>query len=89
MLTVPMIMNAPDSTLAIVLSMVPMFSPILMVMRVFATEVPWWQLAASVLLMLGSIVGAIWLAGRIYRIGILRYGQRPSLRQLLRWIAEG
>jgi ABC-2 type transport system permease protein len=88
-LTVPMIMNAPDSTLAIVLSMVPMFSPILMVMRVFATEVPWWQLAASVLLMLGSIVGAIWLAGRIYHIGILRYGQRPSLRQLLRWIAEG
>jgi ABC-2 type transport system permease protein len=88
-LTIPMIMNAPDSTLAVVLSLVPMFSPILMVMRLFATEVPWWQIAASVVLMLGSIVGAVWLAGRIYRIGILRYGQRPSFRQLARWIVEG
>ncbi len=88
-LTVPIIMNSPDSTLAAVLSLVPMFSPILMVMRLFATEVPWWQVAASVVLMLASIVGAIWLAGRIYRIGILRYGQRPSFRQILRWVAEG
>ncbi|MDW8272525.1 MAG: ABC transporter permease [Bacteroidota bacterium] len=88
-LTMPIIMNAPESTLAVILSLVPMFSPILMVMRLFATEVPWWQLLASIVLLLGSIIGAIWLAGRIYRIGILRYGQRPSFRQILRWIAEG
>jgi len=88
-LTVPLIMNAPDSTLAVVLSLVPMFSPILMVMRLFATEVPWWQVAASVVLMVIATFGAIWLAGRIYRIGILRYGQRPSFRQILRWIVSG
>lgn len=89
MLTVPLILNAPDSTVAITLSVIPMFSPILMLMRIFATEVPWWQVMLSVALLLSSIIGAIWLAGRIYRIGILRYGQRPSLRQLVRWIVEG
>ncbi|MCX7929398.1 MAG: ABC transporter permease [Chlorobi bacterium] len=88
-LTLPMIMNAPDSTFAAILSLVPMFTPILMVIRIFATDVPWWQIAASIVLMIGSTFGAVWLAGRIYRIGILRYGQRPTFRQILRWIAEG
>jgi ABC-2 type transport system permease protein len=89
MLTVPMIMAAPDATVAVALSLIPMFTPVLMLMRLFATEVPLWQVVLSVILMLGSIFGAVWIAGRIYRIGILRYGQRPSLRQLLRWVAEG
>jgi ABC-2 type transport system permease protein len=89
MLTVPMIMAAPDATVAVALSLIPMFTPVLMLIRLFATEVPLWQVVLSIILMLGSIFGAVWIAGRIYRIGILRYGQRPSLRQLLRWVAEG
>lgn len=89
MLIIPLVMSTPDAPLAVVLSLIPMFSPVLMLMRLFATEVPWWQVLLSVLLMVGSIIGAVWIAGRIYRIGILRYGQRPKFRQLLRWITEG
>jgi len=89
MLVIPLVMSTPDAPVAAILSLVPMFSPVLMLMRLFATEVPWWQVLLSVVLMVASIIGAVWIAGRIYRIGILRYGQRPTFRQILRWIAEG
>ncbi len=80
------VVEAPNSTLAVVLSMIPFFSPIPMVVRVAVTDVPFWQVSLSFLLMVGAFFGAIWLSGRIYRVGILMYGKKPKLRDLIRWI---
>ena len=48
--------------------------------------VPWWQLALSVVLMIVSIAGELWVASRIYRIGILMYGKRPTLPEIVKWL---
>lgn len=80
------VVAAPNGTFATVMSMIPLFSPILMTVRVAATDVPAWQLAVSVLASIGAFFGAVWLASRIYRIGILSYGKKPKLREIVRWI---
>lgn len=79
------VIESPGSTLSVVLSMIPFFSPIIMVVRLAASEVPFWQAALSYLLLIGGFVGSIWVSGRIYRIGILMYGKKPSLKDLVRW----
>lgn len=80
------VVAAPNGTFATVMSMIPLFSPILMTVRVAATDVPAWQLAISVLASIGAFFGAVWLAARIYRIGILSYGKKPKLKDIVRWI---
>jgi len=82
------IFNQPDGTLAVVLSLIPLFAPMLMILRMTLTTVPAWQLAASVILMLGSIVVAAWVIGKIYRVGILMHGSKPGLKDLARWLRE-
>ena len=73
----------PDNSLVAALSMIPVFSPTLMPMRV-ALGVPGWQLAVSVVAMLGLIAGLVWLAGRVYGNAVLRTGTRVRLRDALR-----
>lgn len=80
------IVSAPNSTFASVMSMIPLFSPILMTVRVAATDVPAWQMLLSMALSIGAFFGAVWLASRIYRIGILSYGKKPTLKEVARWI---
>lgn len=80
------IMANPDSTLAVVMSLIPFFTPILMTVRIAATNVPFWQVATSVVLNIGTFLGALWVAARIYRIGILMYGKKPSFKDLFKWI---
>ncbi len=80
------VMENPDSTLSVVLSLVPFFSPILMMVRMGATDVPFWQTALAMLLLFGAFLGAMWVSARIYRIGILSYGKKPSFRDLARWV---
>jgi ABC-2 type transport system permease protein len=77
---------SPDSTLSVVLSMIPFFSPILMVVRVAITTVPLWQVLLSLLLLVTSFAAAVWVGSRIYRVGILMYGKRPTFKELARWI---
>ncbi len=81
----PIIEN-PNAGFAVVLSMVPFFSPILMIVRVAVTEVPFWQVALSYLLLISGFVGSIWISSRIYRVGILMYGKKPSPKEIWRWI---
>ncbi len=64
----------------------PFFSPILMYPRAVAGTVPLWMVALSLVLMGLAIVATAWVAGRIYRVGILMQGKRPTLRQLVRWV---
>lgn len=76
----------PGGTLAVVMSLIPPFTPIVMYLRICAQQPPASQLALSVLLLLASIALVTWLAARIYRIGILMYGKRPTLPEIMRWL---
>ncbi len=64
----------------------PFFSPVMMFPRAVAGTVPFWMVAASLALMALALVGTAWVAGRIYRVGILMQGKRPTLRELVRWV---
>lgn len=81
-----MILKDPDSTASVVLSLVPFFSPILMMLRINTATPPMWQLLLSVVLLLGAILAFAAIAARIFRIGILMYGKRPTLPEIVRWI---
>ena len=67
----------------------PYFSPVMMYPRAVAGSVPWWMVALSLVLMVMALVGTAWVAGRIYRVGILMQGKRPTLRELVRWVRSG
>ena len=66
----------------------PFFAPILMFPRAVAGVVPAWMVVASLLLMVLALVGTAWIAGRIYRVGILMQGKRATLPQIIRWVRE-
>ena len=66
----------------------PFFSPLMMFPRAVAGTVPWWMTGLSLVLMAAALVGTSWVAGRIYRVGILMQGKRPTLRELARWVRE-
>lgn len=79
-------LNDPGSTLAVTLSMVPFSSPIAMPVRWAAGNLPLSEVALSLGILFVSIVAVTWVASRIYRVGILMTGKRPSLKQLVRWV---
>jgi ABC-2 type transport system permease protein len=79
-------LEAPDAPFSVVMSMIPFFSPVLMVARLAVAAVPFWQVGGAFLLLAGTFIGAIWMSGRIYRIGILMYGKKPTLREVVRWL---
>jgi ABC-2 type transport system permease protein len=80
------IFNNPNSTAAVVLSMVPFFSQSVMVLRVFLVDVPIWQIFTSLGLMVVSTIFMVWAGGRIYRMALLSYGVRPSFKQVLGYL---
>ena len=80
------VLSKPDGVTATVLSLIPFFSPILMFMRIAVQQPPWWQIVLSLVLLLGTILGAVWVAAKIYRVGVLMYGKRPSLPELIKWL---
>jgi ABC-2 type transport system permease protein len=82
------IMLAPTSTMAKVLSWLPFSAPIVMPLRMSVVPIPALELTLVLLGLAVSCVGAIWLSSRIYRVGLLMYGKRPSLRELGRWVLQ-
>jgi len=80
------IIRDPNTPLAFWLSMFPLTSPIIMYVRVAVSMPPVWQIATSVAISLASLYGLVWLTSRIYRVGILMYGKRPTLAEILKWI---
>jgi ABC-2 type transport system permease protein len=80
------VLNDPDSTLAVVTSLIPVFTPFLMMLRIAVKMPPTWQILLGYFLTLALCAAMIWLAARIYRVGILMYGKKPSLRELWRWV---
>ena len=80
--------NAPYSTLSVFGSLFPLTSPIVMMARVahgIPGGVTWWELALSMLLLIGGFVCTTWLAGKIYRTGILMYGKKPTWKEMWKW----
>ncbi len=80
------VIGNPSSQASVILSLVPFFAPILMLARIVVETPPAWQIILCLVLLAGTIVGLIWLVGRIYRVGVLMYGKRPTLPELLKWI---
>ena len=79
------VLNDPHGTIATVFSIVPLTSPIVMLMRI-PFGVPPWQIALSIFTLFTTFVGVVWLASKIYRVGILMYGKKPSWKELLKWV---
>ncbi len=79
------VMNDPHGTVATVFSMIPLTSPIVMLMRI-PFGVPLWQLIVSILILFGSFLAVVWFAAKIYRIGILMYGKKPTYREMIKWL---
>lgn len=79
------VINDPHGTIAIIFSMIPLTSPIVMLMRI-PFGVPWWQIAISITILFGTFFSVVWFAAKIYRVGILMYGKKPTWSELYRWL---
>jgi ABC-2 type transport system permease protein len=79
------VINDPHGNIATLFSMVPLTSPIVMLMRI-PFGVPWWQIVLSLLILFGTFLGVVWLASKIYRVGILMYGKKPTWKELYKWL---
>jgi ABC-2 type transport system permease protein len=75
----------PDNTLAFWFSIIPFTSPVVMMVRI-PFGVPWWQLALSGSLLVGTFLGMTWVAGKVYRTGILMYGKKVSYKEIWKWL---
>ena len=80
------VINDPSSTMAVVMSLIPLFTPLMMPLRMTAQMPPAWQILLAYALTLGFIVVMVWFCARIYRIGILMYGKKPTIQELWRWM---
>ena len=84
----PMVLQSPDSPLSVALSLVPLFAPLLMFLRISILTPPFWQIAVSVLLCVLTIVLILLVASRVYRVGILMYGKRPTFPEIMKWVGR-
>jgi ABC-2 type transport system permease protein len=82
------IIRSPNSSLAFWASMFPFFSPITMLVRVVTETPPLWQIALSLAIGLATVVALVWLAARIYRVGMLMTGKRASIPEVWRWVRQ-
>jgi ABC-2 type transport system permease protein len=82
------VLRSPDSTLAFWASIFPFTSPVVMLVRIVTQTPPFWQIALSILLGFGAVLLLIWLAARIYRIGMLMYGKRATIPEIMRWVGQ-
>jgi ABC-2 type transport system permease protein len=80
--------NQPNGTLATVLSFFPFTAPLMMFMRISVQTPPLWQIGVSVALLVATIFLVAWFAGRVYRVGILMYGKKPTLPEIFRWARQ-
>jgi ABC-2 type transport system permease protein len=83
------VIRSPDSSVSVVLSMIPFFSPILMLLRISVLLPPFPQIAASIVLLILTTLLMIWISAKIYRVGILMYGKRPGLSEIIKWMRYG
>ena len=81
----PAVLNNPNGTISVVGSIFPFTASLTMFLRTAISDVPFWQIALSVASLLVTTAGIAWFAGRIYRVGILMYGKKPTIPEIIRW----
>lgn len=74
----------PTSSLSIWMSMIPFTSPMVMMARI-PYDIDAWQIITSIVILYASFIGMVWIAGKIYRVGIFMYGKKPTIKELIRW----
>lgn len=79
------LLNDPNSSLAFWFSIIPLTSPVVMIARI-PYGIPAWEIVLSLVLLYASFVGMVWVAAKIYRVGIFMYGKKPTLREMCKWI---
>jgi len=79
------VLEDPHGTVAQVFSFIPFTSPVVMLMRI-PFGVPMWQQILSVVLLFATFIGTVWFAAKIYRVGILMYGKKPSYKEIYKWL---
>ena len=89
LMTLMLLIQNPGSGLAVTLSMIPLFAPMMMLARIILLEPPMWQILLSMALLLVTIFFSITFAARIFRVGILMQGKSPRLGELARWVFRG
>ena len=82
----PVMISDPNSAWSVAATLFPITSPYTMISRMGMAVVPLWQIGASVVLLVLAIWGVLWISSRLYRVGILMYGKRATLPELLRWL---
>src|SRR5947209_1392978 len=82
------VVRSPNSPLAFWASMIPFFSPITMLVRITTQTPPFWQIALSLAIGFATVVLLVWPAGRVYRVGMLMYGKRATIPEVLKWIRQ-
>ena len=84
------VFNNPNGPIAVAFSLFPLTSPIVMMMRlsggIGGGGVPAWQLITSILILIVTFIGIVWLAAKIYRVGILMYGKKPTYKEMFKWL---
>jgi ABC-2 type transport system permease protein len=84
-LMMPIVMN-PDAPFAVAFSLAPVFGPMTMFVRTLVSEPPLWHVAVSIAVSLATITAFFWVTAKIFRVGILSYGKRPTIPELWRWV---
>ncbi|WP_405202592.1 ABC transporter permease [Dokdonia sp. LLG6352-1] len=79
------VIDNPHGTVATVFSIIPLTSPIVMLMRI-PFEVPLWQIILSITLLIATFIFTVWFGSKIYRVGILMYGKKPTYKDLIKWL---
>jgi len=82
----PFVLQNPDSRLSVIPSLITPCTPIVMFLRITVLTPPAWQIVLSILLTALTTAGVMWVSARIYRVGILMYGKRPTFPEILRWV---
>ena len=79
------VIEDPHGTVSVIFSYIPFTSPIVMLMRI-PFGVPWWELVISIVLLYLTFMVMVWFAAKIYRVGILMYGKKPTYKELFKWL---
>ena len=86
MISFPAVLESPEGTLAVTVSMIPGMSQLTMFLRIVVLTPPMWQILLSIALLGLGILAVVWIAARVYRVGILMYGKKPTFPELVRWV---
>jgi ABC-2 type transport system permease protein len=89
LILIPLFIENPDHLIFTVFTLFPLTAPVAAIMKLSIGAMPIWELVISIAILIASIIGAMWLASRVFRTFLLMYGKRPSLREVRRYIREG